>query len=329
MNLKFLISSISIALALTACSDSATKPDGGDEASVSSSDELSVSSCQKVVQSSSSNGISSPSSSLAASSSEAILSCSSVKKSSSSIATLSSSSTVIISSSMPSSSSEIVSSSSAYWNQAISYGTLTDSRDGHSYRTVVIGTQTWMAENLAYLPSVNNDEYYASTGMLYYVYGYHGTSVVEAKANTVNDTNYYSLYGVIYSELAAIPGGDTSSLNPSGVKGVCPTDWHLPSMAEWDVLEAYAGGYPTAGITLRSANIWDNTDYQGTDVFGFSLLPGGGVDSDGSVGSTKFARWWTTTTYDDDREIVKVYSNSNSLGMDYFGSLDYVRCIKD
>lgn len=76
------------------------------------------------------------------------------------------------------------------------YGTntVTDCRDGHTYRTVVIGTQTWMAENLAYLPSVNAKADSSYTVAKYYVYNYDDTDTATARAST-----YYSTYGVLYN----------------------------------------------------------------------------------------------------------------------------------
>jgi uncharacterized protein (TIGR02145 family) len=87
-------------------------------------------------------------------------------------------------------------------------------------------------------------------------------------------------------------GSSSSALNPSGVQGVCPVDWHLPSRAEWDQLMTAVGGSSTAGKKLKSQTGWYNNN--GTDDYGFSALPGGGrnysggsFDNAGSYGS-----WW-------------------------------------
>lgn len=131
----------------------------------------------------------------------------------------------------------------------------TDSRDGNRYNTVLIGDQCWMAENLAYLPYVNSPDWGSSELPAYYVYDYAGTDVNAAKA-----TNNYSIYGVLYNWPAAMDGGQSSNTVPSGVQGICPDGWHLPSDEEWKLLEGEVDsqfGYPDAE--------WDNQGYRGSD----------------------------------------------------------------
>src|SRR5690554_382234 len=134
-------------------------------------------------------------------------------------------------------------------------GTFIDSRDGNEYNWVQIGDQVWMAENLAYLPSVNMvaDGSEDAAGSYYYVYGYDGTNVADAKA-----TANYNTYGVLYNWPAAMNGTASSTTNPSGIQGVCPAGWHLPSDAEWTELTDYlgetgagAGGGTGAGGKLK------------------------------------------------------------------------------
>ena len=95
-------------------------------------------------------------------------------------------------------------------------GTFTDSRDGNVYATVTIGEQTWMAENLRYrgdLPLL--------TGSSRYV------------AYPNNDSTNVDIYGYLYSQQAALNWATMSSQIPSGVRGICPEGWHLPSEGEW------------------------------------------------------------------------------------------------
>jgi uncharacterized protein (TIGR02145 family) len=172
----------------------------------------------------------------------------------------------------------------------------TDPRDGNVYNTVQIGNQCWLKENLKYLPEVSPPSATSSTESHYHVYGYEGTDVSEALT-----TDNYKNYGVLYNWHAAMNGANSSSENPSGVRGVCPVGWHLPSDDEWTELTDYVAsqGYPDewgnpdgASKALKSCRQdgsplggecatsehprWNSndTDY-GADHFGFSALPGG------------------------------------------------------
>jgi hypothetical protein len=128
------------------------------------------------------------------------------------------------------------SASSDSSSSSIVYCTIKDARDNQTYRIVTIGSQTWMAENLKYLPSVVGPGTGSKTTPHYYVYGYNGTNVTYAKA-----TANYNTYGVLYNWPAAMNGTASSTTNPSGVQGVCPDGWHLPSDAEWTELTDYPG----------------------------------------------------------------------------------------
>lgn len=121
-------------------------------------------------------------------------------------------------------------------NNVINCDPFTDSRDGNSYQVVQIGDQCWMAENLKYLPSVVGPGTGSETTPYYYVYEYYGTDINAAKANS-----YYNTYGVLYNWRAAINGTSSSNSNPSGINGICPSGWHLPSDAEWCELEMALG----------------------------------------------------------------------------------------
>lgn len=164
--------------------------------------------------------------------------------------------------------------------------TFIDSRDGNVYTAIQIGNQCWMAENLKYLPSVVGPATESQTTPYYYVYGYDSTSVTAAKA-TVN----YTTYGVLYNWPAAMAGSSSSSSNPSGVQGVCPTGWHLPGDAEWTELTDFVG--IDAGTKLKSTSGWYNNG-NGTDHYGFTALPGGDRGSDGTFYVIEhYGHWWS------------------------------------
>ncbi len=174
-------------------------------------------------------------------------------------------------------------------------GSFTDSRDGKVYETVTIGSQVWMAENLKYLPNVVGAQVGSNSAPHYYVYGYNGTNVNDAKA-----TSNFEKYGVLYNWSAAMAGSSKSNTNPSGVQGVCPNGWHLPSEAEWLEFINFIGGEAVAGGKLKEKGTehWDAPNEGATDDFGFTALPAGVRSSIASgnfinLGATSF--WWTTS----------------------------------
>ncbi|MBR3072690.1 fibrobacter succinogenes major paralogous domain-containing protein [Fibrobacter sp.] len=133
--------------------------------------------------------------------------------------------------------------------------TLKDYRNGQIYKTVTIGTQTWMAQNLNY-ESANS-----------YCYN----------DNASNCTKYGRLYtwAAAVGKSEDVCGYDHSCSLPSGyIQGVCPSSWHLPTKTEWETLITAVGGPSTAAKILKSTSGWNN-DGNGTDAFSFSALPAG------------------------------------------------------
>ncbi|MFA5648142.1 MAG: PEGA domain-containing protein [Bacteroidales bacterium] len=190
-------------------------------------------------------------------------------------------------------------------------GTFTDSRDRKTYKYVTIGKQVWMAENLAYLPSVVGDGKSSQTTPYYYVYDYNGKDVTAAKA-----TANYTTYGVLYNWPAAM--------------NACPTGWHLPSDAEWTQLTDFVGS--NHGIKLKDKSGW-NSNGNGTDDYGFSALPGGTRYSSGYflyIGNGGY--WWSATegtTYGAWYRLMS-YSSSNVFRNDDSKELGFsVRCLRD
>ena len=211
-------------------------------------------------------------------------------------------------------------------------GTFTDDRDNKVYKWVKIGDQVWMAENLAYLPRVNRvaDGSEDAAGSYYYVYGYDGTNVADAKA-----TDNYATYGVLYNWTAAMDGEASSTTNPSGIQGVCPAGWHLPSDAEWTKLTNYLGGTSVAGGKLKETGTthWASSNYKATNETGFTALPGGGRYSSGAfnlIGSRGY--WWGAT----ESSAVSAWGRDMSYGYSgvsrNYGSKEVgfsVRCVRD
>jgi uncharacterized protein (TIGR02145 family) len=178
------------------------------------------------------------------------------------------------------------------------YGTMTDD-NGKSYKTVVIGGKTWMAENLNYdVP--DND-----TDVCYY-----------------NDPDKCDTYGRLYNwaTAMALPSKCNSTRSTSNAdcaikslnhQGLCPSGWHIPSSVEWNALFLFVDGKsgifslyqsPTAGKHLKAQEGWDDCgpsgsgkDYLCEDTYGFAALPGGSGSSSGNFSRAgNFGNWWST-----------------------------------
>lgn len=206
----------------------------------------------------------------------------------------------------------------------------TDVRDGKHYNVVKIGNQIWMAENLAYLPSVVDSSIGSLSLPYYYVYGYNGSIVVEAKA-----TNNYTNYGVLYNWTAAMAGSSSSNNNPSGVQGICPAGWHLPSEAEWSELINNLGGQEVAGGKLKEmGNIhWNNPNTDATNESNFSALPGGSRYQNNTfmnIGQDGY--WWFSNEINSysGRFVNISYNGSGAYNGNQLKSFGHsVRCVKN
>lgn len=189
------------------------------------------------------------------------------------------------------------------------YGTLVDERDGNTYRIIKIGSATWMAENLRYLPKVNSFNFGTGTDR-YYVNEYTGHDVQEAKA-----LSNYGTYGVFYNWNAA--------------QMACPSGWHVPDQAEWDALIEAVGGAEMAGARLKVDYDWKDEGY-GTNDYGFSALGSGWFNAGKIMQFKTAARWWSTQPKGDSIVVRQVLNNRN--GISTAQMLKYnaaaVRCIQ-
>ena len=172
--------------------------------------------------------------------------------------------------------------------------TLTD-YDGNVYNTVQIGNQCWMKENMRTM-------HYSD-----------GSEIQNAHQSNVNG-EYIPEYGYLYDWSAVMHGASSSSAVPSGVQGICPTGWHVPSDAEWMELLAYVGsqsdyvcGSDTSYISKALADTmgWNEAtadcavgnDPTANNTTGFSVLPAGHYRSqfDLVIGSGMMANFWSCT----------------------------------
>ena len=202
---------------------------------------------------------------------------------------------------------------------------MTDERDGKVYRTVTIGKQTWMAENLNYADSVK-------------------TPSLKGKNWCYNkEPKNCEVAGRLYSWAAAIDSvklaNDADNPRDCGygkicgltgtVKGICPTGWHLPSQAKWSTLITAVGGQLTAGKVLKSQSGWN-----GTDAFGFAALPAGQRGNGSSFyNGDNSAYFWSSTEYAGGSAYGMILYNTNEyyeLQKNYNKGYGFsVRCVKD
>jgi uncharacterized protein (TIGR02145 family) len=208
----------------------------------------------------------------------------------------------------------------AVFNPNVTYGSVTD-QDGNTYKTVTIGNQTWMAENLrttryndsSTIPNVTDNAAWAALTTGAYC-TYHNTTDVDTIAT----------YGRLYNWYAI----NTSKLAPKG--------WHVATFGEWEALLNYLGGWDVAGGKLKEAGTthWNSPNTGATNESGFTALPGGNRYYDGRFYKIGYyGDWWSST--DDD----SVYARNIGLDNDFTYFYDYVynfkadgfsvRCVKD
>ena len=220
----------------------------------------------------------------------------------------------------------------AYMNPNVKYGTVTDSRDQKIYKTVKIGNQVWLAENLNYSDSLKSPSLKGKS----WCYN-----------NLLANCN---VAGRLYTWAAAIDSvklydngngilcgrGKMCDL-PSAVQGVCPNDWRLPTKNDWKTLVGTLGDEDRAGIILKSRIGWvDNGN--GSDSIGFSIMPAGIYEQRFSKAGWN-AYYWTA---DESKSSMENGGNAYSVDISYdyakifigvaTGSKSWaysVRCLKD
>ena len=215
--------------------------------------------------------------------------------------------------------------------------------DNNVYNTIRIGEQVWMAENLRTTkyadgtPIPKGDDLITSTTVPYWYY-------------PNNDATNKPVYGLLYNWKAVMRDSPSSSDSPSGVQGICPTGWHVPSDAEWKQMEmtmgmsqndAYNTGWRGNIAAKLSGNVgWatsttdnaaGNLSAPDRNISGFSALPAGSYYGIYSNFGTD-AYFWSASAYDDSfvwQRCLK-YSmygvDRENVRMD--GSYS-VRCVKD
>jgi uncharacterized protein (TIGR02145 family) len=188
-------------------------------------------------------------------------------------------------------------------------GTMTDARDGQDYATVKAGSSWWLAENLNY--SIAGSAYYGDS------------------------TTYAETYGRLYTWTAMMNSAASSNMNPSGIQGICPAGWHVPSNSEWTELVVSLGGSSVAGSELKEEGTahWAVPNSDATNASGFTARPAGMITEAMVSGDIEtIAYFWTATESDATNAYTKWMSNGSAsvfesaVGKDTYRS---VRCKKD
>ena len=206
-------------------------------------------------------------------------------------------------------------------SSSIEYGEGATDIDGNTYKSVIIGEQEWMAENLraskysdgASIPNVTNDTVWTfDTTGAWCIYD--------------NDSQYDSIHGKLYNWYAVETGK------------LCPTGWHVPTDSEWAELTDYLtnnGHGGAVGTALKSTSGWNNGG-NGTDDYGWNGLPGGfrlpEVFEGGLYNIGDYGYWWSSSEYESGTAWDRIFYSTNGIVSRGHINKKYgfsVRCIRD
>jgi len=209
--------------------------------------------------------------------------------------------------------------STAIFNTDLTYGAMSD-QEGNSYKTIQIGTQTWMAENLR--TTLYNDQ--TSIPLLVAASSWGGTNAGGyCNYNNEKQEDTLATYGRLYNWYAVNTGK------------LCPSGWHVPSEADWDILINYIADDEEIGGMLKEAGKthWYTPNTHATNETGFTGLPGGARFKGGSYGNQRYyGYWWTATKYSETGAYsigLYYYDSDLSKSGNNFQSGFSIRCVKD
>lgn len=208
-------------------------------------------------------------------------------------------------------------------NPILPYGSMTD-QQGNVYKTIVIGEQEWMAENL-------NTSVYRNGEAIPEIEGSVEWSSMQSGAYCYFDniSSNACPYGKLYNWYACV-----------NARQLCPDGWHIPSDSEWSILANYLGGSALAGSAMKSSGsdeigngLWLNSNLDATNSSGFSGIPGGFRSLNGSFNSFGLAGlWWSRNTSESDGAYSRgLYSTDSEVDRadDDMPNGYSVRCLKD
>ena len=195
--------------------------------------------------------------------------------------------------------------------------------EGNLYKTITIGTQQWMAENLKVSKYSDGTTIPNITG------------ITEWKNNATGAWVYYdndaannAKYGKLYNWYAV-------SKTSNGNKNVCPIGWHVPTDAEWTVLTDYLGGTTVAGGKMKEVDTtsWYSPNRDATNTSLFTGLPGGyRLNLGNYILIGYFGYWWSSSESNTYSAWGRYLSNYNGNAYSYSNVKDNgvsVRCLRD
>ena len=204
------------------------------------------------------------------------------------------------------------------------YGSNITDIDGNKYKTIYIGSQQWMGENLKTTKYndgtkisniIDNTEWSESKNAAWSYYN--------------NDTLNNKKYGKLYN-------WNTVNKLTNGDKNVCPIGWHIPTLKEWDILVDYLGGEAIAGGKMKEQDTvnWVSPNTGASNISLFTALPGGSRGSLGLFynGIGLGCNWWSSTEYDKSvaGSCFLYHKQSNiEIGMCVKDAGLSIRCLKD
>ena len=217
------------------------------------------------------------------------------------------------------------------FNPNLTYGSVSDI-DGNSYKTIQIGTQTWMAENLRTTKYKDGSNIPVVTDNTQWGNNWNNGNPLQQPMMCWynNDQATYSAnkFGALYNWYAINPA-------TNGNKNVCPTGWHVPTDAEWIVLTEFLGSESAAVAKMKSTGTqyWQGPNNDATNISGFSGLPAGARPTNGVFGYISYyGFWWSSTEFTAQEARIRYLYYSPGYALSSYWNKNFgisVRCIKD
>jgi uncharacterized protein (TIGR02145 family) len=219
----------------------------------------------------------------------------------------------------------------------ITYGTLTDPRDLRTYKTVVIGTQTWMAQNLDF-GTLDSATSTLQSGSVKYCH-------MNLQVNCATEGGLYQWHYAMGLPDSCATTYCSNLINLDKHQGICPDGWHMPDSADWDSLGIALGGLDVAGAAMKLNNTgyetFDDSLYNDGNSSGFSAYPVGIRYFDGEFKYHGEESNCNNTFWEAEEESTTLYVNAyrrsvNSLGPKLQREFNHakadafsIRCVKD